>query len=78
MSLTQTSNSVFQTIHCLTWGVSHSSERLLENQLPSQSRESVITCPLQGITADYPMFYSGLKNYEGVLLFQLQKQALKG
>lgn len=66
-----------QTINSLTRGVSHASEQLLESQLSLRWDESVTACHVQGITADYPMFYSGFKDYKDVLLFQLQKQALK-
>ena len=78
VSLTQAVNSDSQTIDSLTQGGSHVSERLLEIKLPLQWDESVTACHVQGITADYPMFYSGFKNYEDILLFQLQKQAPKG
>lgn len=76
VSLTLAANS--RTINCLTRGVSHAPERLVENQLPLRWDESVAACHVQRITTDYPMFHSGLKNYKDVLLFQLQKQELKG
>lgn len=59
-------------------GVSHASEGFLESQLPSRQDESETAHHVQGITADYPMCYYGFKNYKDVLLFQLQKEALKG
>lgn len=59
-------------------GASCALEQLLESKLSLRWDESVTACHVRGITADYPVFYSGFKNYKDILLCQLQKQALKG